>query len=475
MLFNSLPFLLFFPTFLVLYFLSRGRARMWICVAASYLFYAWWDWRFLAVLIGSTALDFLIGLRLGMSSEPRLRRILVLVSVTANLGLLGFFKYFHFFADSFVRASSAIGLAVNEPFLQIILPVGISFYTFQSLSYTLDVYWRHIDVEHDFARYAAFVAFWPQLVAGPIVRARHLLPQLRRDHRFDGHAFVVGLHLMIWGFFKKVVIADSLAAVVDARFATPGAHGTLSLLVGVGFYAFQIYCDFSGYSDIAIGAARVLGFDFGLNFDKPYFSRSFSEFWTRWHISLSSWLRDYLYIPLGGNRNGTIATYRNLMIVMLLGGLWHGANWTFVLWGTLHGVFLIAQRLTSNRYRRMAESLGLPEPVRAALAVSTVFVLTCFAWIFFRASSVGVALDIIGRIFTTGALWDTRVPMAFDVAKGLFVIGVLLASEVIGSRPRVRGALNGSVWPRLALASAMLWGIVLFGTFAGARFIYFQF
>jgi D-alanyl-lipoteichoic acid acyltransferase DltB (MBOAT superfamily) len=245
--------------------------------------------------------------------------------------------------------------------------------------------------------------------------------------------------------------------------------------VGVVFYAFQIYCDFSGYSDIAIGAARILGFRFPVNFDKPYFSRSFSEFWTRWHVSLSSWLRDYLYIPLGGNRGGSIRTHRNLMIVMLLGGLWHGANWTFVIWGALHGSYLILQRTAGGWWDRFATGLGLGGAARAAVAMLAVFALTCFAWIFFRAPTLGSALDVIGRFGSAAAWANTRVPMAFDVAKGALLIGLLLTAEVLGTRPVVRATLERSGWARLATASAMLWCIALFGTFAGTRFIYFQF
>ncbi|HEY5218198.1 MAG TPA: MBOAT family O-acyltransferase, partial [Gemmatimonadaceae bacterium] len=311
MLFNSFAFLIFFPIFLTAYFRARGRGRLAICLVASYVFYGWWDWRFLGLLMFATVWDYNVGVLLSRVDAPRTRRWLIRASVVENLGLLSVFKYFHFFVGSAAHVAQALGLHLTEPTIAIVLPIGISFYTFQSMSYTLDLYWRKIEVEYDFLRFAAFIALFPQLIAGPIVRAGHLLPQMRRDQPFDADRFIAGLQLMAWGYYKKVVVADTLAPVVDARFANPMAHGSLSMSIGVLFYAFQIYCDFSGYSDIAIGAGRIMGYDFGINFNKPYFSRGFREFWHRWHISLSTWLRDYLYIPLGGNRVGSARMYRN--------------------------------------------------------------------------------------------------------------------------------------------------------------------
>lgn len=474
MLFNSLAFLIFFPLFLCAYFSTRGAARLAVCLAASYVFYGWWDWRFLGLIALSTIVDYSVGLRLGVEHRQPTRKLLLAVSIVVNLGVLALFKYFNFFIDSLVSASAALGVGLTVPVLEVVLPVGISFYTFQTMSYTIDVYRRRIEVEQDLVRFATFVAFFPQLVAGPIVRAGQLLPQLREDHPFDADRFLSGLHLMVWGLFKKVVVADSLAAVVDARFAAPEAHGTLSLSIGVLFYAFQIYCDFSGYSDIAIGAARTMGFNLGLNFRTPYFSRGFSEFWQRWHISLSSWLRDYLYIPLGGNRLGGFATYRNLMIVMLLGGLWHGANWTFVVWGGLHGSYLILQRLVSPHYQRVSATLRLPVVMRDGLAMLVVFLLTCLAWIFFRAPSLTAAADLVARTFGLSALGVGGVPMAFDVVKGFALISILLAFEALGTRVTMQAVM---LRPRVQLATATvaIWAIALLGTFGGTRFIYFQF
>ncbi|MGE0323043.1 MAG: MBOAT family protein [Polyangiaceae bacterium] len=336
MLFNSLAFLAFFAAFLLPFFFTRGKARLVVCLVASYVFYGWWDWRFTGLLAFSTIVDFQVGKYLHATTDQAKRRRWLLVSLVVNLGLLGVFKYLNFFIDSAVEVSTALGLHASKKHLSLILPVGISFYTFQTLSYTLDIYRKQLEPEPSFVRFAAYVAFFPQLVAGPIVRAAEFLPQLRKDPRFDANRFESGMSLIAWGFVKKVVVADSLASVVDHRFRVPEAHDALSLGLGVFCYAFQIYADFSGYSDIAIGTARLLGYDFPENFRRPYFSTSFREFWRRWHITLSTWLRDYLYIPLGGNRTPGYRTYRNLMLTMLLGGLWHGANWTFVVWGGLH-------------------------------------------------------------------------------------------------------------------------------------------
>lgn len=475
MLFNSLAFLVFFPVFLTAYFLARGRVRLGICLAASYVFYGWWDWRFLALLMFDTMWDYNIGLLLARVRGPRARRWLIIASVSENLGLLGVFKYFDFFVDSMIHVSSLLGLGLSAPALRIILPIGISFYTFQSMSYTLDVYWKKLDTEPDFLRFAAFIALFPQLVAGPIVRAKHLLPQMRRDQPFSAANLTSGLHLMLWGYFKKVVVADSLAPLVDARFANPAAHGTLSMSIGLLFYAFQIYCDFSGYSDIAIGAGRMMGFDFGINFNTPYFSRGFREFWRRWHISLSTWLRDYLYIPLGGNRHGAARTYRNVMLTMLLGGLWHGANWTFVIWGGLHGIYLVVERFVGPQYRRVCAWLRAPEFVRHAVAMLAVFSLTCLAWVFFRSPDLPTALEVLHLTFGLGALHQTAVPLAFDVVKGALVIAILVAADALGSAARVRALIERSPQWSLTTSAACLWAIALLGTFSGTRFIYFQF
>jgi alginate O-acetyltransferase complex protein AlgI len=473
--FNSLTFLIFFVIFFVLYFLTKGRLRLLLCLGASYLFYGWWDWRFLGLLIFSTVMDYFLGLGIAATSEAKRRKTLVIASVVANLSILAFFKYFNFFIDSFQSAMSLIGLEASPLTLQILLPVGISFYTFQSMSYTIDVYRRDIEPERSFLNFATFVVFFPQLVAGPIVRARDFLPQLRRDHPFDWNRIIYGLGLVLLGYFKKVVVADSLAPVVDGTFQYTDAQTSIGLIIGVLFYAFQIYCDFSGYTDIARGIAHMLGYDFPENFRTPYFSRSFSEFWTRWHISLSSWLRDYLYIPLGGNRHGQWNTYRNLMLTMLLGGLWHGANWTFVFWGALHGFYLVAQRLLEPGYKQSLRTLKIPRVVSGAFSMLLVFSLTCLAWIFFRSQTFGQALTIISGIVSLDSLSFSTVQNRFLVIKGMLLIGLLLVVDVAAQFPKFPQRILHS--PILYSASFViaLWLIAFFGTFGGGQFIYFQF
>ncbi|MEM1122301.1 MAG: MBOAT family O-acyltransferase, partial [Bacteroidota bacterium] len=345
MLFNSLAFFGFIGLFLPIYFLLKGNARLWLCLLGSYYFYGCWDYRFLSLIVISTLIDYSVGLLLENNEHQKRRKQLLVVSMMVNLGFLAFFKYCNFFVESFQDLILSMGMTPSFNTLHIILPVGISFYTFQSMSYTIDVYYRKIPVERNLVRFATFIAFFPQLVAGPIVRAKEFLPQFTMDKKFDWYRFNSGSGQMLWGFFKKLVVADSLAPFIDQCFAAPETFSSLHLLVGVFFYSFQIYCDFSGYSDIAIGLARIMGFDFPDNFKTPYFSKGFSEFWQRWHITLSSWFRDYLYIPLGGSRNGTFNTYKNTMLTNLLSGLWHGASWVFVFWGFLHGIYIIVQRL----------------------------------------------------------------------------------------------------------------------------------
>ena len=480
MIFNSLPFLIFAAVYFLLYFRLHGRERMGLILISGYFFYGWWDWRFLGLIAFTTVMDFSLGLYIDRSENPRQRRVAVIASVVMNLVFLGFFKYFNFFTDSLASLIRSLGMEPSWTTLNIILPVGISFYTFQSLSYTVDVYRRKLPVERDFIKFAAFVSLFPQLMAGPIVRAYDLLPQMSEDKKFEWRRWNSGLGRVLWGFFKKVAIADSLAPFVDQVFAAPETFGSLHLLIGVVFYSFQIYCDFSGYSDIAIGLARMMGFRFPENFRTPYFSRSFSEFWTRWHISLSSWLRDYLYIPLGGNRHGVVNTYRNNMITMLLGGLWHGANWAFVFWGFLHGLYLILQRLISPIWRSVVRLDHLPKFVDDGVCILSVYTLTLFAWIYFRAGSLGdasfaVANQVImgilsGEQFNFGAVINK-----FQVLKGLLLIGILLTVEITNFRWRwnVR-QVEHPAW-RMAAFAALLWLIAFFGTFGANAFIYFQF
>jgi D-alanyl-lipoteichoic acid acyltransferase DltB (MBOAT superfamily) len=473
MLFNSVSFLGFFLAFFAIYWKLKGRARLWFCLIASDVFYGFWDWRFLGLLWFSTLFDFYVAQKLFIENDEKKRRWLLVVSMSANLGLLGFFKYFNFFVATAHDFLAFIGLPLSTSVLDIILPVGISFYTFQTMSYAIDVYRREVEPERDLLAFATSVALFVHLVAGPIVRARHLLPQLRTDRSFDIKIATNGFEQILRGFFKKVVVADSLAPIVDAWFQNPAQQDGLSLALAVYFYSFQIYCDFSGYTDIALGCAKTLGYDLGINFDRPYLSTNVSEFWQRWHISLSRWLRDYLYIPLGGNRCREVTIHRNLMLTMLLGGLWHGANWTFVVWGGLHGAYLIMHRLVSKPCARLAGALKLPVWAQSFVAGLVVFHLVTFAWIFFRAPSFEVASQVITGIATRFTFSFAQVQSKFLVIKGLVLIVVLFMAEFASFHIPQR--LATSVPLRWTLATLIAVGIALFGTFSGNNFIYFQF
>lgn len=478
MLFNGLPFLAFLPAFSLAYFSTRGRVRLWVCLVGSCIFYAWWDWRFLGLLAVSIAVDYTLGLLLERDSTPEVRKRLVTLSIVVNLSFLGFFKYFNFFAGSLTRITEPLGLHGSYTTLHIILPVGISFYVFKTMSYTIDVYRRTERAERDLLLFATFVVFFPELVAGPIVRASRMLPQLRITQRFDYARTLDGLSLMAAGYVRKVVIADSIAPLVDVRFASPGAYGPLSLLIAVYLYAFQIYCDFSGYSDIAIGLARVFGFDFGINFARPYLAESFSGFWSRWHISLSTWLRDYLYIPLGGSRGGQLLTYRNLMLTMLLGGLWHGANWTFVVWGALHGTYLVIERMLAAPAHALRARMRIPQWLATGAEIFLVFNLTCLAWIFFRAPTFAVAWQVLHGIVAGGAFSVAAVEQKFLIVRAVILCAGLMGIEAIREfNPGVfvRRFHAENPWLRMSFVAGCLWLLALGGSFTGANFIYFQF
>lgn len=475
MLFTSLTFIAFALLFYPLFFLTRGRPQILVCLVASYIFYGWWDWRFMGLLATSTTVDYTLGRLIAGAEDPRRRRAWVAASVVMNLGFLGFFKYFNFFAESFAALATTLGFTADWATLHIVLPIGISFYTFQSMSYTIDVYRRRIEPERDFLVFACFIALFPQLVAGPIVRAAWLLPQLHHSKRFRWANLMGGLEMVIMGFFLKLVVADNLAPVVNDVFRLPEAHNSLSLLLGVIFFAFQIYGDFAGYSLIAIGLARIMGYRFCRNFRRPYFAASFSEFWTRWHISLSSWLRDYLYISLGGNRKGALKTYRNLMVTMLLGGLWHGASWTFIIWGGLHGSYLVLQRLLGGAAQHLRLGLAALRPIKHLLAILAVFTLTTLGWVFFRAESVGQAWAILARILLAGDFAFARVPLKFEVVKGLFLVLVLLAIEIGAELRPVRLSYVRHRPMRTTGVLVLAWLMALAGSFSGTRFIYFQF
>ncbi len=479
MLFPTLTFALFFlVVFLLNWPLSRRPLLWkWFMLAASYVFYGWWDWRFLGLLIGYTLVNYGTALGIARSRRKAGRVGWLLAAIVFDLGLLGFFKYYGFFTLSMYRLCGRLGLPCSLPLLDIVLPIGISFYTFQLMSYVIDVYRRDMQATNSLLDCAVFIAFFPQLVAGPIVRARQLLPQVAHFAArgpLDSNRAVC---LILGGLFKKTVIANTLASViVDPVFAQPSAFGALDVLLAIYGYSFQIYCDFSAYSDIAIGVGLLLGIELPLNFNAPYFATSLREFWQRWHISLSTWLRDYLYIPLGGSRGGERMTYRNLFLTFLLGGLWHGANWTFLFWGVLHGAYRSLERLLEigfgkllsprhplytwpwlNRLRRVALGLWL-------------FHFICLTWFFFRAQTFQDACTLLGQF----RVWTK--PEAPPIILAVIAVG-FLTQYLDGWRLRPLWSAFGRlhpVWQGLA-AAAVLTGILALGPRGVAPFIYFQF
>ena len=409
MLFNSIDFAIFLPIVFALYWFLSEKKLMYqnlLILSASYLFYGWWDWRFLSLIIFSTVVDYSIGKSISKQENHFNRKLLLWLSISVNLGFLGFFKYCNFFLDNFIAAFSLFGSEIAPNTLNIILPVGISFYTFQTLSYTIDIYKKKINPARDFVGFSAFVSFFPQLVAGPIERASNLLPQFYEKRKFDRNEAVDGLRQILWGLFKKVVIADNCAVFANMIFDNHQDYNGVTLIFGAIFFAFQIYGDFSGYSDIAIGTSRLFGFKLMQNFAFPYFSRDIAEFWRRWHISLSTWFRDYLYIPLGGSRGGLWMKIRNTFIIFLVSGFWHGANWTFIIWGALNAMFFLPLLLsTKNRVNLdiVANDKRLPS-FKDVLNILFTFSLITFSWIFFRAASLTEALSYIKRIWMSFSL-----------------------------------------------------------------------
>ena len=424
MLFNTIDFAIFLPiVFLLYWFVADKNLKLQnaLIVVASYVFYGWWDWRFLSLILFSTLVDYLVGRGLAQEKDPGKRKLLLWTSIGVNIGFLGFFKYYDFFLENFVSAFSIMGMEIQAGSLGIILPVGISFYTFQTLSYTLDVYRRKLEPTRDFVAFAAFVSFFPQLVAGPIERATRLLPQFYTKREFDYTKAADGMRQILWGLFKKVVIADNCAEYANLIFNHSAEMNGSTLLLGAIFFSFQIYGDFSGYSDIAIGTARLFGFKLMQNFAFPYFSRDIAEFWRRWHISLSTWFRDYLYIPLGGSRGGTLMKIRNTFLIFLVSGFWHGANWTFLVWGALNAFYFLPLLLTKRNRRNMeivAAGKLLPG-IKDLLRILLTFGLTAFAWIFFRAESISHAFMYIQDMCSLSLL---EMPCAFDKETGTHIL-----------------------------------------------------
>lgn len=432
MLFNSFDFAVFLPiVFLLYWFVTNHNLKVQnlLIVVSSYVFYGWWDWRFLSLIFLSTLIDYSVGIFLASQNNLIKRKIFLWISIIFNLSCLGFFKYYNFFLENFISTFSLFSSEIEASSLKIILPVGISFYTFQTLSYTIDVYNRNLEPTKDFIAFAAFVSFFPQLVAGPIERAKHLLPQFYKRRVFDYQLASDGMRQILWGLFKKIVIADNCAEFANLIFNNSSDYSGSTLILGALFFTFQIYGDFSGYSDIAIGASRLFGFDLMRNFAYPYFSRDIAEFWRRWHISLSTWFRDYIYIPLGGSRGGSWIKIRNTLIIFMLSGLWHGANWTFVAWGALNAIYFLPLLLTKNNRKNMdiiAKGRCLPN-LKELLSMIITFGLTVFAWIFFRAESMNQAIEYISRIFSSSSF---SIP-TFDQIK-IAIIYLIMVSIFIG-------------------------------------------
>jgi alginate O-acetyltransferase complex protein AlgI len=473
MVFNSFHFVVFFVVVYALYRAASHRQQNWLLLAASYYFYGSWDWRFLGLLGVQTLVDYFAARYIGRATEPHRRKLVMILSLAFNLTMLGFFKYFNFFADSLQVLMRSAGLHADYATLNIVLPVGISFYTFITMSYVIDVYRRDIAPCRSLRDFALFVSYFPHLVAGPILRADALLPQIQLPRTIRGPQIREGLWLILWGCFKKIFVADNLAHMADGIFNQPGPLGTGQVLLGMYAFAFQIYGDFSGYSDIARGTSLLMGIELNLNFRFPYFVRTSAEFWRHWHISLSTWLRDYLYIPLGGNRLGPARTKANLALTMVLGGLWHGAAWTFVLWGAYQGALLMLFR-TADEWLVRRPQAWLQSPAARAIGVVLMFHLTCYGWLIFRANSV----EQIGHMTLSllGAGGATSVDLGAGVVRFLFFAGPLLVLHGYEAwRDDMMALPNLPVPLRYAVGFAMFYLTILFGEFGGAQFIYFRF
>jgi len=482
MLFNSFDFLVFFPAVVIAYFVCPHRRRWILLLFASYFFYMCWNPAYLVLTVAATVASYLC-CRLMAGASPTKRRVLLVAAITANLGMLFAFKYLGFALGTLQSILTALNVVVRLPDLRFLLPIGISFYTFQALSYCIDVYRGDMQPEKHFGVFAVYVSFFPQLVAGPIERSTRLLPQFHRKHTFSYDKATSGLRLMLWGFFKKMVIADRIAVYVDAVYANPGAHFGATVAIAAYLFAYQIYCDFSAYSDIAVGAARIMGYDLMTNFRRPYHAASVRDFWGRWHISLSTWFRDYLYVPLGGNRVSRGKWVRNIAVVFLLSGLWHGAAWNFVVWDALHGLYLVGWEAAGKRLSPKTDRYGgaTSSCWQRSLGIFVTFHLVTFAWIFFRAETLSDASLLIRNLFQWG---HTTFAEALRVVPGrAWLAEAFCAIVLVECVHSLQALKKGSVawvlrWPRplrwTAYYALVMW-IVFLGVFGHSPFIYFQF
>ena len=498
--FNSLHFLIFFPVVLAVYFIIPKKLRYLWLLAASYYFYMSWNTQYAILIAFSTVVSYLSGILIEQFALEEgkffkyIRKFTLFLGITANLGILFMFKYLDFAIDNINSLSDLFGSGFALQNYNLLLPVGISFYTFQALGYVIDVYRKNIDAEYNLFKYALFVSFFPQLVAGPIERSGNLIKQLNNADKinlWNYERISKGFLIMMWGFFMKVVIADRAATVVNYVFENHYIMNTSALVLGAVFFAVQIYCDFASYSTIAIGAAQIMGFKLMDNFDTPYFALSIKEFWRRWHISLSTWFRDYLYIPLGGNRKGTFRKYLNTMIVFLVSGLWHGADWTYIIWGGLHGTYQIIGDITKPVKKSAEKRLNINTQATSYKLVKMfiTFALTCFAWIFFRADSINIALSYIGRLFTCPDPWSLTTGIIYNIGLGrqemnilIIAIAVLLFVDIMKRKNNVRIeniADKQNFWVRDLVIFVLIFVVIIFGAygynFDAQQFIYFQF
>lgn len=477
MFFNSLAFAIFLPIVFFLYWFVFNKTKSTqnaLLIVASYYFYSCWDWRFLFLLVFSTFLDYFTGIQIEKSDSEKKRKFWFWLSILVNLGFLGIFKYYNFFATSFAEMFTSFGFKVSPFLLNVILPVGISFYTFHGLSYVIDIYYKRIKAEYNFIDYSLFVSYFPLLVAGPIERATHLLPELKVKREFNLEKAKEGVYQIVWGLVKKVVIADTCAVYANAIFDHYSSMNSFSLIMGAIYFAFQIYGDFSGYSDIALGVSKLFGLDLLRNFNYPYFSRDIAEFWRRWHISLSSWFRDYLYIPLGGSKGGLWMKIRNTFIIFIVSGFWHGANWTYIVWGFINAVYFLPL-LLSNSNRNNMDSITLKwnlDSLKVLFSILTTFLLTCVAWVFFRARTITDAVLYLKRIFTNGEFSPQYLDNERYNYELILMIGLFVLVEW-NNRTKVEPISGRRSMLKMALA---IMAIIAFGTYSDYKeFIYFQF